>query len=192
MSSCILKIAMTIPKIKRIQAVEVYRNRFGALYDDEVKAPDGTAGRYLRWQWQNPGVVIIPFDGTAVAFSQNFRYPADREMIELPRGFCRAGESSQDAAFRELEEEAGLSAREAAIIGNIFPDSGFIGSSVPVALLHVISREQSKQKTESMESIGNSLIWLNASGIDRYIREGHLQCGVTLAAILVLKSRGIL
>lgn len=183
---------MTISKIIRIQAVEVYRNRFGALYDDEVKAPDGTAGRYLRWQWQNPGVVIIPFDGKAVALSQNFRYPTDREMIEFPRGFCRAGESTQDAAFRELEEEAGLSAREAAIIGNVFPDSGFIGSAVPVALLRVTSREQSKQKTESMESIGSSLLWLDASGIDRYIREGVLQCGVTLAAISVLKSRGFL
>lgn len=180
---------MTIPKIKRIKAVEVYQNRFGTLYDDEVRAPDGSHGRYLRWQWLHSGVVIIPFDGTAVALSRNFRYPIDREMLEFPRGFCREAESIQDAAHRELQEEAGLSAHTALVIGNIFPDSGFIGSSVPVALLRVTSRQQVQQKTESMESIGISLVWLNSTELQKHINEGQIQCGVTLAAISVLQSK---
>lgn len=180
---------MSIPTIKRTKAVEVYRNRFGTLFDDEVEAPDGSPGHYLRWRWRHSGVVIIPFDGTAVALSRNFRYPINREMLEFPRGFCREAESTQEAAHRELEEEVGLSARDAVLIGNIFPDSGFIGTSVPIALLQIASREQARQKTESMESIASSLQWLNSEELQQYISEGRIQCGVTLAAIAILKSK---
>jgi ADP-ribose pyrophosphatase len=53
-----------------------------------------------------PSVVLIPIeaDGQIVLIRQ-FRAPLDRELWELPAGRVDPGESAEDAARRECEEE---------------------------------------------------------------------------------------
>ena len=59
--------------IQRARAVEVFGNRYGRLYDDEVISPDGETGRYLRWQWDHDGVVIVPRQGDKFALVAMYR-----------------------------------------------------------------------------------------------------------------------
>jgi ADP-ribose pyrophosphatase len=180
---------MILPEIKRIQAVEVYRNGFGALYDDHVVAPDGTPGRYLRWEWNRAGVVVVAYDGSSVALSTNFRYPIAQASLEFPRGFRKPGEGAEDAARRELQEEVGVAATRATQIGDIFPDTGFMNTCVPVVLAAVASREQRGQCSEAMESIAPGLKWLCGEEVDSHIREGRICCGLTLAALGLFRSQ---
>src|ERR1051326_8845550 len=180
---------MDLPQIKRLEAIEVYRNKYGRLFDDRVTAPDGTPGRYLRWEWAHSGVIVIPFDGTAIALSNNFRYPIGLSSFEFPRGFRKDGESLERAAIRELEEEAGLSTASLKFLGEVFPDTGFVANSVPVVLAKVNSRNQDQQRSESMESIAQELDWIQCSDLDSQISQGRIRCGVTLAAIALFRSQ---
>lgn len=180
---------MHLPEIKRLEAIEVYSNQYGRLFDDRVTAPDGTPGRYLRWEWAHSGVIVIPFDGTAIALSNNFRYPIGLSSFEFPRGFRKDGESPEKAAIRELEEEAGLSTANLRLLGEVFPDTGFVANSVPVVLARVNSRNQNQQRAESMESIAKELNWLPCGELDSHISQGRIRCGVTLAAIALFKSQ---
>src|SRR3954469_5151583 len=57
----------------------------------------------------SPSVVLIPIadDGRVVIVKQ-YRAPLDRETWEFPAGRLNEGESAEDAAKRECEEEISL------------------------------------------------------------------------------------
>ena len=85
----------------------VYKNKWMALREDQVRLPDGRETIY--------GVVdcgqcvgILPFvDPTHVLLVGQYRYVAQRFTWEMPTGGVRPSESLEEAAQRELAEEAG-------------------------------------------------------------------------------------
>ena len=95
---------------KRVSTTPIYRNRSLSLREDVVELPDGKTTTY--------GVVtcghcvgILPFvDRDTVVLVRQFRYVAQRATWEMPTGGVHAGESVQQAAQRELAEEAGYQA----------------------------------------------------------------------------------
>jgi ADP-ribose pyrophosphatase len=55
-----------------------------------------------------PSVVLIPFeDDGRIVLVRQYRPPIDRMIWELPAGSLGEGESAEDAARRECEEEIG-------------------------------------------------------------------------------------
>lgn len=184
---------MSSPKqIKRLEAVEVYSNYYGTLFDDRVVAPNGTKGRYLRWHWAANGIVVIPFDGEAIALTRNYRYPIGGESLEFPRGAGGQLERVEMAAARELKEETGLQTSSVQSLGEIFPETGIIENPMQVVLARVSSRKQDASDHETMESISKDLIWLRPSELGEYIQSGKIRCGISMAALLLLQNTKIL
>lgn len=72
------------------------------------------------------GVTIIPVeeDGTVWCVRQ-FRYPMQREMLEVPAGKLEYGEKPLPAAERELSEETGLAAGRMVYLGECCTSPGF-------------------------------------------------------------------
>src|SRR5689334_2274013 len=101
---------MRPPPIRRQEAIEVYGNSYGRLYNDAVASPSGAPGRYLRWKWSSPGVVVVPRWADSVALIPAFRYPIGEISCEFPRGSREPDGPIEQAAARELSEETGLSA----------------------------------------------------------------------------------
>jgi ADP-ribose pyrophosphatase len=73
-----------------------------------------------------PSVVLIPAedDGRLVLIRQ-YRAPLDREIWEFPAGRVDAGESAEDAARRECEEEIGLVPHRLERVRGLYPAPGF-------------------------------------------------------------------
>lgn len=90
----------------------VYRNKWIEVVEDEVRLPNGHETIY--------GVVrcgccvgVLPFvDDDHVLLVQQFRYVAGLPTWEMPTGGVHEDESIEDAARRELAEEAGVAAAE--------------------------------------------------------------------------------
>ncbi len=95
---------------KRLSGRSIYQNRWLSLREDQVELPDGRTTIY--------GVVtcgdcvgILPFvEEDQVLLVRQYRYVAGRTTWEMPTGGVRPGESLEEAAQRELEEEAGYRA----------------------------------------------------------------------------------
>jgi ADP-ribose pyrophosphatase len=99
----------------RVFSVETGRRRFpnGQEHDVEI----------VR---HAPSVVLIPIgeDGRVVIVKQ-YRAPLDCETWELPAGRLNEGESAEDAARRECEEEIGFVPHRLERIRALYPAPGF-------------------------------------------------------------------
>ena len=103
----------------------IYRGRFLDVRKDGVRLPNG---KITTREWiQHPGaacmVPILP-DGQ-LALIRQYRYPVLQEMIELPAGKLDPGESPEECAKRELEEEIGYKTSKLTYLTHIHPAIGF-------------------------------------------------------------------
>ena len=99
----------------RVFAVEVSRRTFPNGQEHEVAI--------VR---HNPSVVILPIedDGRIVLIRQ-YRASIDRMMWEIPAGRVDDGESADDAAARECEEEIGRVPGTVERVRGLYPTPGF-------------------------------------------------------------------
>jgi 8-oxo-dGTP pyrophosphatase MutT (NUDIX family) len=172
--------------IRRRRAVEVFSNRFGTLYDDEVESPSGAPGRYLRWAWSQEGVAIVPTGPDGFAFVPTYRYPIADVSLEFPRGGCEKGEPPADAAARELLEETGYACESLRPLGVIHAETGLIESRVHVFAAQV-GTGASAASPEAMESVTEP-VWVSSEEILTLIQKGSVTCGVTLAALALAQG----
>ena len=75
------------------------------------------------------GVSILPVDDRGrVGLQTVWRHAIERQTWEVPRGFIDLGETMEQAAIRELQEEAGLACGPADLValGAVLPEGGVI------------------------------------------------------------------
>ena len=99
----------------RVFAVEVVTKRFPDGREHEI-----TVVRHP------PSVVLIPMahDGRVILIRQ-YRGSVERELWEVPAGSVNEGESADEAAVRECEEEIGLVPLKLERCCGLFPAPGF-------------------------------------------------------------------
>jgi ADP-ribose pyrophosphatase len=99
----------------RVFSVETGRRRF----------PNGTEHDVAIVR-HSPSVVLIPIDAEGrVVIIRQYRAPLDREIWEFPAGRLDEGESAEDAARRECEEEIGVVPHRLERLGAFYPAPGF-------------------------------------------------------------------
>ena len=112
-------------KENKISSEIIYQGSLLDVRRDQVRLPNGnTSSR----EWiKHPGAVcIIPqLPDNRIALIRQYRYPVQKEMIELPAGKLDENEKPEICAIRELEEEIGYRATKLAFLTNIHPAIGF-------------------------------------------------------------------
>ena len=92
---------------------------------DRVRLPNGTEHEVAVVR-HRPSVVLLPMDGEGrVILIRQYRPSIARELWELPAGGVNEGESPEEAAARECEEEIGLVPSRLDRLGSLFPAPGF-------------------------------------------------------------------
>jgi ADP-ribose pyrophosphatase len=96
----------------RLDRALVYDGDFIQVHKDSVRLPNGALG--TREYIQHPGAVAVLalLDNGNLVMERQYRYPPQREFIELPAGKIDHGEDILLCAQRELLEETGYVARE--------------------------------------------------------------------------------
>ena len=97
---------------KTLTSREVYRNPWLHIDENvvELPGPDGAKTLYGVVRCA-PCVGMLPFvDEDTVLMVQQWRYVIERATWEMPTGANHPGESAEEAAQRELAEEAGVRA----------------------------------------------------------------------------------
>lgn len=163
----------------------VYEGKVLSLDVDEVEEPGEV--RAVREVVRHRGsVAVLPVhdDGRLVLVRQ-YRYPVDARVWELPAGRLDPGESVEEAARRELEEEVGLRPRALEPLTVFYTTPGFCDETMHLfratGLASVAARPEADERIET----GTFTL---AQARDM-IRRGEIREGKTLVALLMEISR---
>jgi len=103
----------------------VFKGRVFSVETGTRRFPNGQEHR-VEIVRHSASVVLIPFDADGrVVIIKQYRAPLDREMWEFPAGRLDEGESADQAARRECEEEIGLVAHRVERVRGLYPAPGF-------------------------------------------------------------------
>lgn len=181
--------------------------RFGSLRHGVVCADNGPP-QYDLPVWLEPSgavcVAVTP-DGR-IALLEHFRPvprssrspkpwpPVDfsscgRVSWELPRGFPNPGETSEQAARREAEEELGWAVESVEFLGESNANTTFCWNSQAVYLVRVNPGRPAQTKPDLTENIRRVRLFLWEEVL-RMTADGRIFCGFTKAALFSLQALG--
>ncbi len=125
MSIADLTPAQELPHETRTGSETIYDQPWLKVRIDDVTLPSGRAGQ--RAVVQRPqSVVIIPVTAEReVLVIRQYRYAADRYLIELPAGLIDPGEDALVTAARELIEETGHEPGSLRVLTTVYMSPGY-------------------------------------------------------------------
>jgi ADP-ribose pyrophosphatase len=171
-----------------ISSERLHTGRIVNLDRDTIRFPDGSTGQLEMLR--HPGAsAVVPFlddprdPDPRVLLIRQFRHAADDFIWEVPAGRLDAGESPEECARRELEEETGMRARALDRLTTIYTTPGFTDERIHLFLAHGLEAgAQHREADEFMEV--HTLRW---SEVMSLVREGDIADGKTLTSLLFVQ-----
>ncbi|MCC3299735.1 NUDIX hydrolase [Arthrobacter caoxuetaonis] len=175
--------------IQRVDGGVVFANPYLEVVQDSIIRPDGSAGQYVytRGGFGVSCIAVADIDGVDhIALVRQHRYPVDEFVLELPGGGAATLEAEH--AIRELEEETGLHAESAKLLGTFFQAPGTT-TTMGSAWLTRVSAEETDPDFMEGES-GAVTEWYSIEQIRDLMGNGGISSGVTLAALAIAFAGG--
>jgi ADP-ribose pyrophosphatase len=144
---------MTLEPWKTLSSREIYQNRWIHVREDIAEMPDGNTTIY--------GVVtsgrcvgVLPFiDHDHVVMVRQYRYVfKENHRWEMPTGAVHAGETLEEAAQREMQEEVGYSAARFQHVSSFYSSKSFCHEICHLYLGYDLTKAQGiPDETEFLE-----------------------------------------
>jgi ADP-ribose pyrophosphatase len=168
---------------RRLSGEQVFDGKLLKVHRDEVLLPDGSRG--VREYIRHPGAVaIVPlFDDRRVLLERQFRYPFNREFLEIPAGKIDPSETPLDTGKRELLEETGYTAGEWTRIGVIHTAIAYIDEGIEMFLARKLAWQG--RQLDAGEFLETQLVEFQEA--IRMIRDGRITDAKTVAALPLLE-----
>jgi len=172
-----------------ISTRRIYTGRIINLDMDTVAFPNGSSGELEIIR--HPGAsAVVPFledprgPDPLVALIRQFRHAADGYVWEVPAGRLDPGETPEDCARRELEEEAGLVAGDLRRLTTIYTTPGFTDERIHLFLAQGVAPGASRPEADEFVEV-HRLRW---SAVLELVRRGEVVDGKTLACLLFVQA----
>lgn len=133
---------VVLDKFLKVFEAEVEHDSYGN--DSKIEAK-----RLALDRGDSVAILIYEEDTDQFLFTEQFRYPSSRRevpfILELPAGAIDEGETSKEAAKREVLEEIGYQIKELNLIHKYFPSPGMSSEVIHLFFAQV----QSSDKTSA-------------------------------------------
>jgi ADP-ribose pyrophosphatase len=167
----------------------IYKDAYIVFLRDAVRFRDGSVGGYVRFipSAGQGGAAVLPVIGDKIVLIQHERHATRGKHWEIPRGFADRGESPEETARREVEEEIDVLQPGVLDIGSVHPDTG--ASSVLTRLY--LARLAGVGRVETGEGIERTRM-VSLDEFDRMLCAEQVTDSFTLAAVLQARTRGLI
>lgn len=166
---------------KEIKTKRIFKGKLLGLREDTVELPSGR--KSTREIVEHPGavaIIAITKDKEMVLVRQ-FRKAAGKVLLEVPAGVPKKGESGEDCARRELEEETGFHPKRVKKIWEGYASPGYSAELIQYYLAEEMTRL--RQKTEEDEFIEVDLVGVDL-GVDM-LKNGKIKDNKTMIGIMI-------
>ena len=166
---------------------------FDIFFDHIAEPPDREVLDFLVVQPKHvgpdgiTGVCVLPIVAGRFVLVDCYRHPVGQMSLEAPKGFVERGETSSQAALRELYEETGLSCATANLVslGTVIPEPGIINGRLA---LFVALDCMGKIRIDTMELGMASVRLFTADELEDEIAGGQVQDALTLLLFYRLRA----
>lgn len=166
----------------------IHDGRVVHLSLDRVGFPDGSEGE-LEFIRHRGASAVVPFLGDPedpdpeVVLIHQYRYAAGGFIYEIPAGIPFDGESWEDCARRELEEETGYSAEDLQPLTQLLTTPGFTNEEIHLFQATGLNKGTvSRDQDEFME-----VVRLPFSKVLDLVDQGVIRDGKSLVGILLVE-----
>ena len=194
-SSQMPNLPVAAPELKTGQATvlasrESFHGHIFSVYTEEIEEPNGVHATrdVVR---HNGSVVVLAVDETTdladplIVLEQQFRHAANQYLFELPAGRVDAGETTRQAAERELIEETGYRATQWESLVKYYASPGFVAEWMEIYLATGITTGEAQPEED--ERIETYLVPLSEAL--RMIDRGQIHDGKTLIGVMLYARR---
>ena len=167
-------------KEKTIASKEVFKGVVLDVFDDEIQLPNGKKShREVIRHCQAAAILAINEKGE-VLLEDQYRYPYDAIITEIPAGKADPNEEPLTTAKRELEEETGYQARKIQELGLFYPSVGYTDEAIHLFLAEDLYKTH--QHLDDGEML--NYYFLPLDEVLKKVRSGEINDGKKLAALL--------
>lgn len=125
---------------KKINSTEIYDGHILKVYKDDVSLDGKPAIREVVRHKGAAAILAIDEHGESY-FVEQFRYPVDMPLFEVPAGKIDEGETPMECAKRELAEECGIGAKKWTELGPMFSSPGFCDEAIYLFIAEELSQD---------------------------------------------------
>lgn len=181
---------------KNIKINTIFQNNYIKLENNLVRSFEGVEFNHIKLSEPSnniekiSGVVILPIYENKIGLIHHYRYAIDTTSIELPRGYVDIGETLEDAATRELEEETGsVTCTNVKYLGKIYPNSSIIESCAASVMININNFKNSKKEKHEIIS---DISFYTLKEVMKMINNGVINDGFTLSTLSLAICSGVL
>ncbi len=167
-----------------LESEKIFR---GAVFDierDRLLEENGV--EIVRDVVRHPGGAgALPLFGDGrVALVRQYRHPARRELLEIPAGRIETGETPEECAAREVEQETGFRTGRIEKLAEFYSTPGFCEERLYVYLAtDLIPSSQNLDHDELIE-----IVCLPLTEAVKMIERGEIEDSKTIVALLMAEK----
>jgi ADP-ribose pyrophosphatase len=159
--------------IKKIKEIIIHKSPYRLIYNDLVQLPDGKKTEFLRISHQENketiGVCVLPvLKNGDVILQDEYRYAVDKFVTSASMGLVDEGETKENAASRELQEEFKLKSNNLEYMGSVFGDVSLTNKKVNLFIANDCSIHKEGSKPEEAEFFGDVKI-IKDDDLEKYL-----------------------
>lgn len=174
---------MSIEKEQRISRKEVFHGKLIQVFQDEAILAGRKVTREVALH-QEASAIIPVNDKGEILFVEQYRYPIEEVLLEIPAGKVDPGEDADTCARRELEEEAGVRG-DLSYLGFTWTTPGFCNEKIHLYLAtNLVKTHQHLDEGEFLD-----VLTIPVKKVYDMLAKGQITDAKTMAALAIARDR---
>ena len=169
---------------RKLRGRTTFANHWLRIDIDTVKLPDGRTYDYTVIRRDYHAAAVLAFDdGGRLLLEQEYRYPVDEVIWQIPGGLIDPDESPLAAAQRELAEETGHVAENWRLLGSFWDNPAFEDMMI---YIFVAGHARPAGDARRDENEWVRCQWKDLAWVKEQVRSGVIKDRVVLSALGLL------